>query len=196
METMLNVGQNESVQLMCLDQTNIDERVAVNDKRLWSNDALNEKRKKSLDRRKQKRFQMRRGAFCLIRSNPIMLTAIEYMSMGQIAMATLRARPNKMGQIKNISIDGLSFRYIDPQDWSNESIESDRTDQSLELDIIMADCQFYLGNLPFRTIFDVDIKDNLSFNTFKMKQMGVGFGALTQNQRKKLTDLIQNHKSG
>jgi hypothetical protein len=194
MENILNVRQYESVQSACLDQPNMGQRIPVNGKSPWLIDFLNQKRKKSLDRRKQKRFQIRRGAFCLIRSNPTKLTDIDYMSMGQIAMATLKSRPNKMGQIKDISMDGLSFRYVNPQDRPYESLESAGTDQSLELDILMADCRFYLSNLPFRTIFDVDIKDNRSFNTIKMKHLGVRLGPLMQNQRESLADLIQNHR--
>lgn len=194
MENILNVRQVESVQLNRWDPTGMVKRMPVNSKGPGLIDSMVPKRQKSLDRRKQKRFQVRRGVFCLIRSNPIRLTRIEYMSMGQIAMATLRSKPNKMGQIKDLSMDGLSFRYIDPQDWPYESLESAGTDQALVLDILMADCRFYLSNLPFRTIFDVDIKDSLAFNTIKMKHLGVSLGVLSQDQREKLAGLIQNHR--
>jgi len=193
MEHTLNIRQDESIQFTYFGRPSIGERNLLNGERPVLIDLMNQETQKSSERRKQERLKIRTGAFCLIRSNPINLTGIEYMSMGKIAMATLQSKPNKMGQLNDISMDGLSFRYVNPRDWPNESLESDITDEAFKLDILLADCQFYLSDLPFKTIFDVDIDDKLSFNTIKMRQIGISFGPLTQNKRAQLKDLMENH---
>lgn len=192
MEHAHNFRQDESIQFSYFGRPTIGKQNLVGSLRPWAVDLINQN-SQTLARRKHARFKIKRIAFCLIRSNPINLTNIEYMSMGKIAMAALRSRPNKMGRIKDIGMEGLSFRYVDPQDWPNEPYASGRTDQSLELDILMADCRFYLSNLPFKTIFDVDINDELSLNTIKMKQLGIKFGALTQHQKTQLKNLIETY---
>lgn len=195
MENMLNSRPSEAVQSNGWDPTNLAKHMSLNSKSPAVIDSLVPKRKRAPDRRQQKRFRVRRGVFCLIRSNPTRLNRIAYMSMGQVAVATLKSRPNKMGQIKDISMNGLSFRYVNPQDRPYESVESTGADQSLELDILMADCRFYISNLPFRIIFDIDVKDNCPFNTIRMKHLGAKLGPLTRNQRERLADLIENHSS-
>ena len=118
-------------------------------------------RKVSDERRQQKRFKAQEGAF-----------------------AALVAQDNRLGQIKDISIQGLSFRYID----SNETLEN-----ADELKIILGDQGLYLDNLPFKKISDFEIKSEFSFSTVKMRQIGLEFGELTPEQKIRLDRFIQYH---
>lgn len=113
------------------------------------------------ERRQQKRFKAQEGAF-----------------------AALVAQQSRLGQIKDISIRGLSFRYID----GNEKLEN-----ANELKIILDDQGLYLDNVPFKKISDFEIKSEFSFSTVKMRQIGLEFGKLTPGQRDRLNRFIEHH---
>lgn len=112
------------------------------------------------ERRQQKRFKAQEGAF-----------------------AALVAQDSRLGQIKDISIRGLSFRYID----GNEKLEAN------ELKIILGDQGLYLDNVPFKKISDFEIKSEFSFSTVKMRQIGLEFGELTPGQQNRLNRFIKHH---
>ena len=118
-------------------------------------------RKVSDERRQQKRFKAQQGAF-----------------------AALVAHESRLGQIKDISMRGLSFRYID----NNEKL--DNVD---ELKIILDSEGLYLDNVPFKKISDFEIESEYSFSTVKMRQIGLEFGELTSAQRNRLDQFIKHH---
>ena len=116
------------------------------------------------ERRQQKRFKAAEGAF-----------------------AALVDQESRLGQIKNISIRGLSFRYID----GDEKLESAK-----ELKIILGRAGLYLDRVPFKKISDFEIKSEFSFSSVKMRQIGLKFGKLTSEQRLKLDRFIEYHTIG
>jgi hypothetical protein len=118
----------------------------------------------SAERRRQKRFKAAEGAF-----------------------AALVDQESRLGQIKDISIRGLSFRYID----SNEKLESAK-----ELKIILGRQGLYLDKVPFKKISDFEIESEFSFSSVKMRQISLAFGKLTSEQRMKLDRFIQYHTVG
>ena len=139
---------------------------------------------KGYDRRTCKRFQAKVHAFALIRpvsSQPICLID---RSMGEIACGVFRLKPIKLGRINNISMGGLVFRYIESQAQSNESSV---------LDILLADCGFYLGNLSFTTISDIELRKDAPIDSIKMKQLRVQFKKITPDQKIQLDYFIRNH---
>ena len=113
------------------------------------------------ERRQQKRFRAQEGAF-----------------------AALVAQESRLGQIKDISIRGLSFRYID----SHEKLEN-----ADALKIILGDEGLYLDNVPFKKISDFEIENEFSFSRIKMRQIGLEFGELTPGQRNRLNQFIEHH---
>ena len=113
------------------------------------------------ERRQQKRFKAQEGAF-----------------------AALVAQESRLGQIKDISIRGLSFRYID----SHEKLEN-----ADALKIILGDEGLYLDNVPFKKISDFEIENEFSFSRIKMRQIGLEFGELTPGQRNRLNQFIEHH---
>jgi len=113
------------------------------------------------ERRQQKRFKAQEGAF-----------------------AALVAQESRLGQIKDISIRGLSFRYID----GHEKFEN-----ADALKIILGDQGLYLDNVPFKKISDFEIENEFSFSSIKMRQIGLEFGELTAAQRNRLNQFIEHH---
>ena len=113
------------------------------------------------ERRQQRRFKAQEGAF-----------------------AALVAQDSRLGQIKDISIRGLSFRDID----GHEKLGNAR-----ELKIILGDQGLYLDNVPFKKISDFEIKSEFSFSTIKMRQIGLEFGELTTEQKMGLDRFIKYH---
>ena len=116
------------------------------------------------ERRQQKRFKAEEGAF-----------------------AALVDQASRLGQIKDISLHGLSFRYID----SYEKLEN-----ASELKIILGNRGLYLDKVPFRIIFDFQIESEFSFSTVHMRQIGLQFGELSRGQRDQLDQFIRDHTIG
>ena len=141
---------------------------------------------KVYDQRTCKRFQVKVHAFALIRSALSQPICLIDRSMGEIACDVFRSRPIKLGRINNISMDGLVLRYIDSQAQS---------DESPVLDILSAECGFYLGNVSFKTMSDIEIAEDVPINSVKMRQLRVQFNKLTPNQKIQLDNFIRNHGS-
>jgi PilZ domain len=118
----------------------------------------------SEERRQQKRFKAEEGAF-----------------------AALVDQESRLGQIKDISLQGLSFRYID---------SSEKLDNARELKIILGNQGLYLDNVPFKKICDFEIESEFSFSTVKMRQIGLKFGDLTSEQKIRLNRFIERHTIG
>jgi hypothetical protein len=119
-----------------------------------------------IERRRHQRFRVNICAFALIRSaaaNPI---KIHGQGMGQIACSVFRSKPAKLGQIINISMGGLMFRYVDCRVQSDESIA---------MDILSADCGFYLENLRFKSISDLPVPNDFLNGPLKMGQLHAEF---------------------
>ena len=116
------------------------------------------------DRRRKKRYKVKEGAYAaLINGN------------------------NRLGQIKDISLVGLSFRYID----SNE-----RNHSESELKIILAGSGLFMDDLPYEPVSDFEVDDDYTFSSVKMRQMHLAFGELTSPQLSRLDYFILNHTMG
>ena len=122
------------------------------------------KTKESVERRQMKRFKVAEGAF-----------------------AVLVNRGSKLGQIKDISKTGLSFRYIDSEEEQAEA---------RELKIILGSGGLCVDKVPFKKVTDFGIKSEFIFSSIKMRQIGLQFGALTPEQQVRLSNFIQNHTIG
>lgn len=120
--------------------------------------------KMSDERRQQKRFIAEEGAF-----------------------AALVDQESRLGQIKDISVQGLSFRYIDSHEKLNNADE---------LKIILGNQGLYLDRVPFVKISDFEIESEFSFSSIKMRQIGLQFGELTTEQKMQLERFIQQHTIG
>ena len=105
----------------------------------------------------------------------------------EMAFAALVNHNSKLGQIRDISTAGLSFRYIE---------DPGQTDDARELKIIIGQRGLYLDKIPFRKIFDFEIDSEYSFSSIKMRQIGLQFGELSTEQKRRLHLFIQEHTEG
>ncbi len=142
--------------------------------------------KKRIEYRYHKRYQLNEDAFALIRSIHAGPLNIQGKSMGCIACAVFNAKPAKLGKIDNISRGGLMFHHAD----SKEQLS-----QALVLDILLADCGFYLANMPFKTITDVVIPDEVFSDAIEIRQVRLQFQQLNTIQQARLKDFIMNHRT-
>lgn len=140
--------------------------------------------KKRIEYRHHQRFQLKKNAFALIRSISAGPLKIHGKSMGCIAIAVFNAKPAKLGKIDNISMGGLMFHHADNKEQSGEA---------LVLDILLADCGFYLANLPFKTITDVVIPEDILGDSIEIRQVRLQFQHLNAIQHASLQDFIRNH---
>jgi len=139
---------------------------------------------KNTEKRAHERFWAKKDAFALIRPAAAGHLDIADRSMGQIACAVYRSKPVRFGRIVNISMGGLLFRYINGEE------------QSIRLpvlDILVADSGFYLENLMFKNIDDIEINDDFTINSFKMRQNRVKFEELGPAAMMKLKFFVENY---
>ncbi|MDH4205846.1 MAG: hypothetical protein OEV45_09985 [Desulfobacteraceae bacterium] len=139
---------------------------------------------KGVEKRAHNRFQVNKDAFALIRPAAAEQIRVTDRSMAEIACAVYRSKPVRFGRINNISMGGLSFRYITGEERSN---------QSLVLDILVADSGFYLENLTFKNIADFEIADEFAINSFKMRLNRVQFEGLEPAAIMKLKHFVENY---
>jgi hypothetical protein len=136
------------------------------------------------EKRAHERFQTQKDAFALIRPAAAEQLHVANRSMAQIACAVYRSKPARFGRIVNISMGGLLFRYLTGEE---------RSSRLQVLDILVADSGFYLENLMFRNIVDVEINDDFMVNSFKMRLNRVQFEGLQPAAMMKLKYFIENY---
>ncbi len=139
---------------------------------------------RSVEQRAHKRFQVNKDAFALIRPAAAEQLRVADRSMAEIACAVYRSKPVRFGRIDNISMGGLSFRYISGEE---------RSDPSLVLDILVADSGFYLENLTFKNIADFEMDDGFAINSFKMRLNRVQYEGLEPTAIMKLKHFVENY---
>jgi hypothetical protein len=87
----------------------------------------------------------------------------------------------------DISKTGLVLRYVASQE---------RSDESFELDIVLAGNGFRLNGVPVKTLSDCQMADEAASNPTTVRRRGVQFGALTDQQMSQLERFIRDHTNG
>ncbi|NWH04545.1 PilZ domain-containing protein [Desulfobacter latus] len=123
-------------------------------------------RKRTIERRKNKRYKAVEGAYAAISPNS-----------------------NKIGQIIDISMGGLCFKYINTENKSAEPFNRN------ERSIFLSSMGYYVGDLPFQTIADYEITDKPSFSSMKVRKRHVKFTDLTFKQLFDLDYYLKNNVS-
>jgi len=100
------------------------------------------------------------------------------------AFASVRNDHGSIGNILDISLGGLCFKYI-------AGVEASAG--VLELDIFLSDHSFWLRRIPCRNITDVKLACDFSFRTVGMRRRSVQFLNLTRTQQSMIEHLIQYH---
>lgn len=94
-------------------------------------------------------------------------------------------RSSIMGNIVDISLGGLAFRYIPSPKASN---------RLSHIDILLTDGSFCLNKVPVQTISDFEIDSETSVD-LETRRCSVQFGDLTDNQKSDLRYFIQTYAS-
>ena len=97
--------------------------------------------------------------------------------------------PNKkkIAHIVDICKGGLAFHYID---------DGDRFNQSDCLDIYSAEEGFYLKEVPFTAVSDVEVPSEFPLSFITMRRCGIQFDTLTPSQVSQVDDFLLNHTAG
>jgi len=123
-------------------------------------------RKRTIERRKHKRYKAVEGAYAAISPNS-----------------------HKLGQVIDISMGGLSFKYIDT------TTDDADFEQSPEESIFLSSMGYYVGDLPFKTISDYEITNAPSFSSMKIRKRHVQFTDLSFKQLFDLDYYLRNNVS-
>jgi hypothetical protein len=100
------------------------------------------------------------------------------------ALAALSPETGRVGQIRNISLNGLAFRYI--ADASPET----NLNGTAKLQIMFAGKGIWLDGVPVKWIADVGIPTNSSFSGIPLRQTSLQFVSLTDSQKSRLKEYI------
>ena len=112
------------------------------------------------------------------------------------SFVTLGPSNSILGQILDISMGGLAFRYINSQ-------PNGPTDE-LYLDIYLTEGDLCMGRVPIKAVSDLETPDTvtckadgpLPVSCRSMRRCGVEFGEMTHGQISQLASCIQNRTIG
>lgn len=105
--------------------------------------------------------------------------------ISDVAFAVLKSEMNEdLGQITNISRGGLAFEYF---------VGSRKMEKASFLDIMLIKNEFYIHQIPVRTIADFNISNELPFSTITKRRQSVCFESLDEVQEKQIDYLIRFH---
>jgi len=106
------------------------------------------------------------------------------------ALAALSPESGRVGQIRNISLCGLAFRYI-----ADEAPEED-LHGTVKLQIMFAGEGVWLEGVPVKWVADIDIPTDTSFSRIPLRQTCLQFTTLTATQKNRLQEFIHRHTNG
>ena len=116
-----------------------------------------------VERRKHRRFEVPTGVF-----------------------VSFRPHDGKLGEIIDISMGGLAFRYLATSEPSNGSYR---------LKIFLTESDFCLNDVMFETVSDFGT-DQIPFTSVTMRRSGVQFSNMTSRQVSQLERFIDSHAEG
>jgi hypothetical protein len=116
--------------------------------------------KQSIERRKHRRAQVPEGVF-----------------------VSFTPGDSRLGEVLDISMGGLSFRYLAT---GESPVESGR------LNLFISEDDFHLNAVSFETVWDLS-SHNVPFTPITMRHSGVKFGDLIEDQISRMEYFIDNH---
>jgi hypothetical protein len=120
--------------------------------------------KQNVERRSHQRFQVPKGVFVEVR----------------------RPHHSKLGEIINISMGGVAFRYLAAKEPSNGSDK---------LNIFFDEGGFRLNDILLETVTDLRTH-KIPYTYVTMRRSGVQFSSLTHHQISQLEHFIENYAIG
>ena len=107
------------------------------------------------------------------------------------AFAVLRPDFNKLGKVKDVSVGGLSFEYIEIDD----PLEPSERPQVVQMDLFSADAGFFLKQIPCRVVYDIDISErkSTSLSLLRHGRCGVCFDGLTEGYAEEVRSFLDQY---
>ena len=105
------------------------------------------------------------------------------------ALAAMNPTAGRVGQIHNISLTGLAFRYI------AEEPSVSTPDRTVTLQILFAGEGVWLEGIPAKWVADFDIPPSSTFSGIPLRQTCVQFLELTDQQKARLKEFIHRFTS-
>ena len=105
------------------------------------------------------------------------------INVSDVAFAEFEPDSIQVGQLIDISEGGLSFRYIESDEWE---------DDMKELSIFTPSQEISLNKIPFSTVYDSRIERGGLFSSMPMRRRSVKFGRLSENQKDQLNRFISS----
>ena len=99
------------------------------------------------------------------------------------AYINLRNNTNKLGQILDISMGGLSYRYV----------ENGIKHGDYKLDIFLVGPDFRAESIPVHTVYDCEMNNEEVADNLKVRRQGVRFKDLNGIQFTLLEHFIENY---
>jgi hypothetical protein len=115
---------------------------------------------RQVERRRHSRFQVPEGVFVAFRPDN-----------------------GRLGEVIDIGMGGLAFRYLATREPSNGS---------RRLNMFLTERDFYLNDVQFEAVSDFRTYE-IPFTPVTMRRSGVQFGELTNNQTSRLEYFIRNY---
>ena len=103
------------------------------------------------------------------------------------AFAIINSEPVRLAPILDIAMGGLGVLMNGDGQWLN---------QASKLEIMVADCSFYLENIPFEAIFNFKAFPANVSNLLDGRRCSLMFGSLTPSQKSELKYFIRNYTQG
>jgi len=136
-----------------------------------------------VERRKHKRYPMPRGTFVILRNKLDPLRNYTKMSIGEIAMVLYKSQSEVMGQVTDLSHEGIGFDC----DYSGLS-DAD----NLELDLLMAEKGIYVHNIPYAPV-PINTAGKGRKKTRQLRTNAIRFKKLDKEQKSGLKELLAHH---
>ena len=103
------------------------------------------------------------------------------------AFALINSEPVKLFRILDIAMGGLGIYVNDTAQWK---------DDSARLEIMAADCSFYMENLPYELTSDSRALLERPSNPIDGRRVSLRFGKLMNRQQVQLKYFIRNYTEG
>ncbi|CAB1060451.1 hypothetical protein D1BOALGB6SA_5217 [Olavius sp. associated proteobacterium Delta 1] len=103
------------------------------------------------------------------------------------AFAIINPEPVRLVPILDVAMEGVGVYVNNEDQWLNKASK---------LEIMVADCSFYLENLSFESISDFNALPANPSNLFDGRRCSLKFGTLTLSQKSELKYFIRNYAQG
>ena len=107
------------------------------------------------------------------------------------AFALLKPYGNRLGEIRDVSRDGISFDYVDILGHTKNGLSS----EGLTLDIVVAAESIYLSKLPCRIVYESSVTPEAPYSSpgllTRTRRCGVEFGNLEEDHSRRLDHFIK-----